>query len=67
MHMQEIRTIAKDFGLKTSRISKVELVRQIQVAEGNFGCFATAIDGNCNQMNCLWRSDCFASASKKSN
>ena len=67
MQMQEIRTIAKDFGLKTSRSTKVDLVRSIQAAEGNFGCFATAIDGACDQMACIWRKDCFAAAKKQSN
>ena len=64
MQMQEIRTIAKDIGLKTSRVSKVDLVRSIQSAEGNFKCFATAADGVCDQTGCIWREDCFAAAKK---
>jgi hypothetical protein len=67
MQMQEIRNIAKEIGLKTSRLSKVDLVRQIQTAEGNFSCFATAIDGDCDQTGCIWREDCFAAAKKLSN
>ena len=67
MQMQEIRTKAKEFGLKTGKQTKVDLVRQIQVAEGNFSCFATATDGVCDQMDCIWREDCFASAKKKTN
>jgi len=65
MQMQDIRTIAKDIGIKTSRLSKVDLVRSIQIAEGNFNCFATAIEGDCDQMGCVWRDDCFAAAKKK--
>ena len=65
MQMQDIRTIAKDNGIKTSRLSKVDLVRSIQTAEGNFNCFATAIDGDCDQMGCVWREDCFAAAKKR--
>lgn len=64
MQLQEIRNIAKQYGLKTSRQNKVDLVRNIQSAEGNFNCFATAKDGVCDQMNCLWREDCFAAAKK---
>lgn len=64
MNMQEIRGIAKDFGIKTSRMSKAGLVQAIQLAEGNFSCFATAINGECNQLNCIWRDDCFAAAKK---
>lgn len=67
MQMQEIRSIAKEFGIKTSKQTKVDLVRSIQVAEGNFGCFATAVDGICDQMGCAWREDCFAAAKKKTN
>lgn len=64
MQMQEIRNLAKQHGLKISRQSKINLVRHIQSAEGNFGCFATAIDGVCDQPGCLWRKDCFAAAKK---
>jgi hypothetical protein len=67
MQMQEIRTIAKNFGIKTSRQNKVELVRSIQSAEGNFSCFATAINGECDQTACIWRNDCFEAAKKKAN
>ncbi|MEJ2361198.1 MAG: SAP domain-containing protein [Gammaproteobacteria bacterium] len=67
MQMQDIRTIAKNFGIKTSRQNKVDLVRSIQVAEGNFSCFATAVNGECDQMTCVWRDDCFEAAKKKAN
>jgi hypothetical protein len=67
MQMQEIRTIAKNYGIKTARANKVELVRSIQVAEGNFNCFATAKDGICDQVGCIWRTDCFEAAKKKAN
>lgn len=64
MQMQEIRQIAKQHGLKTARQSKIALVRHIQSAEGNFSCFATASSGECDQLSCLWRKDCFAAAKK---
>lgn len=64
MNMQDIRERAKDFGLKTARMSKVELIKTIQLAEGNFNCFATAVDNECDQFNCIWRDDCFAAAKK---
>jgi hypothetical protein len=67
MQMQEIRTIAKNYGIKTSRQNKVELVRSIQAAEGNFNCFATASNGVCDQVACIWRDDCFGAAKKKTN
>jgi len=64
MNMQEIRDIARNHGVKTSRLSKVRLVQAIQQVEGNFDCFATAVAGVCDQLDCRWRADCFESAKK---
>ncbi len=61
MNLQEIRRIARHQGLKkVERLDKVALVRTIQRQEGNFDCFATAVDAVCDQHRCLWRDDCFA-------
>ncbi len=65
MHINIIRAKAKALGLKTGRISKIELVRNIQRAEGNFACFATAVDGICDQQDCMWCEECFAFAKKQ--
>lgn len=62
MVVQEIRKIAQGLGIKPGKLSKTELVRNIQLAEGNFTCFATAYAGDCDQTGCLWREDCFALA-----
>ena len=64
MKMQEIREIAKGYDIKTSRMTKQKLIQEIQLTEGNFDCFASAIDGECDQVGCIWREDCFASAQK---
>ena len=64
MNMQEIRGIAKNFGIKTSRITKANLIKTIQLSEGNFDCFASAVDGECDQSGCIWREDCFAMSDK---
>lgn len=64
MNMQEIRERAKDFGIKTGRMTKVDLVKAIQLSEGNFSCFASAEGGECDQASCVWREDCFAAAKK---
>lgn len=64
MDMQEIRGLARDYGVKASRASKVELIQAIQIAEGNFDCFASADNGECDQLECSWRDDCFAAAKK---
>ena len=62
MNMQEIRSIAKEHGIKTARLTKTKLIQAIQRDEGNFDCFATARDSYCDQDGCLWRADCFAAA-----
>jgi hypothetical protein len=65
MQIQVIRDIAKSHGIKTARMSKESLIRQIQRSEGNFDCFATAANGECDQTGCMWRADCFEMAKKK--
>lgn len=64
MNMQEVRDVAKDFGIKTGGMSKLKLIHTIQLCEGNFNCFATASSGECDQSSCMWRDDCFAAAKK---
>lgn len=65
MHMQEIREIAKVYGIKTAKQTKATIIKEIQRTEGNFDCFATAVNQQCDQTGCLWREDCFALAGKK--
>lgn len=62
MNVSEIRQIAKEYGVKPGKLSKIALVREIQRTEGNFDCFGTAISGDCDQFACLWRKDCFNAA-----
>ena len=65
MNVEEISVIAGARGLKRGRLNKVDLVRMIQRDEGNFDCFATDIEGTCDQYGCLWRNDCHALAQRK--
>jgi hypothetical protein len=67
MNMQEIRKLARDRGLKPGKSTKLRLVREIQRQEGNFDCYATDTEGQCNQSNCLWHRDCAMMASKSLN
>lgn len=62
MKMEAIRNFADSHGINPGKRSKTVLIRAIQLAEGNFDCFATANHGECNQTACLWREDCFCSA-----
>jgi len=65
MNMQEIKNIAKAHGIKLSNATKLNLIREIQVSEGNFSCFATAISGECDQTGCMWRDDCMTLSKKQ--
>ncbi len=64
MDMKSVREIAKSYDIKTSRASKAILIKQIQLQEGNFDCFASAVDRYCDQPGCLWRNDCFKTSKK---
>jgi hypothetical protein len=58
MKLTEIQKIAKKRGIKIlGKFKKLELIRIIQRAEGNFDCFGTAMN-YCDQLSCLWRKDC---------
>ncbi len=58
MNMQGIRGIAKQRGVSSGKLNKIELVRTLQREEGAFDCFAKAYTGDCDQSDCWWRQDC---------
>lgn len=58
MKMQEIREIAKPLGVRPGKLSKTDLIRAIQKAEGNNDCFGRGSAQECGQPACLWREDC---------
>lgn len=62
MNMVNIRVLAENVGVNPGRLIKTELIRQIQIFEGNFDCYSTAHQGICDQTHCLWRIDCFDAA-----
>ena len=55
--MKEIKEVAKKMGIQSGKMKKADLIRSIQVAEGNSPCFQTGLS-SCDQSNCCWRSDC---------
>lgn len=57
MTVKEIKGIAGEMGIKVGKMKKSELIQSIQKGEGNYPCFGTA-SGECDQMDCRWRSDC---------
>jgi len=58
MTVKEIKEIAKKMGISAGKLKKVDLVRTIQLTEGNAPCFQTGNMETCGQENCSWRSDC---------
>ncbi len=58
MLVKDIKAIAKDMGIAAGKMKKEELIHTIQEAEGNFPCYGTAENGECDQMDCRWRDDC---------
>jgi hypothetical protein len=59
LNMKELRERARQLGVRSTRMQKAELIGAIQRAEGNFDCFGTATEEECDQEECLWREDCF--------
>jgi len=57
MKLEKIQKIASKFKISYTKLSKPDLIKAIQKAEGNFDCFGTAL-GSCSQTNCLWHNDC---------
>ncbi len=62
MKHAELNALAKKHGFAPGQHSISEVIKSIQSKEGNFDCFATAINGECDQGGCSWRADCFDTA-----
>lgn len=58
MKLDDVKKIAKDRGLQSKNMKKVELIRAIQRTEGNSDCYNTNSSDSCGQYSCIWRDDC---------
>ena len=58
MTLKQVKDMAKTKGIKVGNMKKENIIRTIQKTEGNFDCFGTAIVGECDRTDCLWRVDC---------
>ncbi len=58
MNLKQVKDMAKTKGIKVGNMKKENIIRAIQRTEGNYECFGTAINGECDQSDCLWREDC---------
>jgi hypothetical protein len=57
MKVTEIKEIAKTLNVPVGKKRKMELIRDIQIAEGHAACFDSGIT-NCGLKDCLWFDDC---------
>ena len=57
MTIYEIRVIAANMGIDPRKKNKANLIKTIQLKEGNVPCFKTA-GSYCDQEDCLWQRDC---------
>ncbi len=57
MNLVQIKTKAKELGIKPGRMKKAEIIHTIQKKEGNFDCFRSAAD-YCDQWDCSFRDGC---------
>lgn len=64
MKLDQVRAIAKSHGISPGKQPKADLIKSIQINEGNLDCFASAASSECNQADCLWREDCFDAMQK---
>ena len=60
MDLNEVKKIAQERGVQNPSENKTELICQIQIKEGYSPCFSTEKRNGCDQLQCLWRSDCVA-------
>ncbi len=58
MKLDEIKGKAKGLGIACSKMKKEDIIREIQRKEGNFDCFGTVANNECDQEACCWREDC---------
>ena len=63
MRWNDIRKQARSLGIKTRNLTKAEVIRALQRAEGNFDCFGRS-EGYCDRGDCAWRDDCLKQARK---
>ena len=62
MNIEDIRAIAQHYQIECDGLHKNEIIRKIQVHNGQGNCFATNHGDSCRYIGCYWRKDCFDAA-----
>ena len=65
MKFDAIKKIAKNMGIKTYKMKKIEIIHAIQHKENNIECYGTDRIETCNEDSCAWRVDCLTLRHKK--
>jgi hypothetical protein len=60
MKFQEIQRMAKGMEINPYKTNKTDLIRGIQRRENNIDCYGTDRVSHCEELGCLWRSDCLS-------
>lgn len=58
MNNKDLLKLAKQHFIFDASLSKVEVIRLIQISDGEVFCFATDGGGECTKSECIWREDC---------
>jgi hypothetical protein len=58
MTFAEIKQKAIEHGIRVVGVKKTDIVRAIQIQEGNTPCFASGKVAECGQTHCLWLTVC---------
>ncbi|NVM57961.1 MAG: SAP domain-containing protein [Desulfobacterales bacterium] len=61
MRFQDIQRMAKAMDINTYRMKKTDIIQAIQRKENNIDCYGTNRVESCEEVGCLWRSDCLSS------
>lgn len=58
MTRRQIVEMARTKKIRVGNMRKENIIRAIQLSEGNEDCFATPMASRCEWKTCLWREDC---------
>jgi hypothetical protein len=65
MRMQEVRAKAKAMGINSFGKTKEDLIKEMQRKEGYTDCYATAVNGSCDETSCCFRDSCLGDKAVK--
>lgn len=58
MKLNDVRAKAEEMQIRAGKMKKGDLIKAIQMAEGNTPCFQER--SNCDETACCWQDDCTA-------